>query len=338
VLARAKRSWRHKASNKLHEDQDHPDTDTTQASVRNHGIPITPRCLGLPDRTSNGFSNSDQPQRFFRAISGTAGGARRSQFVIPETAKSVGMRTVEPAALPAGEIGLFLDVDGTLLDLAPRPEAVVVKPGLLADLEAAERLLGGALALVSGRPIETLDQLFAPLLLCAAGVHGAEIRRSPRGPINALAQGRLSDGSWSSLNRLLGEFPGSYAENKGVSFAVHYPDPGTDIHDLKGALSGLMERINGHGDGLRLLAGHAVFEIQLKGFDKGRAIERFMTERPFSDRRPVFVGDDEMDRAGFDAALRLGGLAFSVGIELPGLSGAFSGPDAVRRWLHELGR
>jgi trehalose 6-phosphate phosphatase len=83
------------------------------------------------------------------------------------------MRTVEPAALSAGEIGLFLDVDGTLLDLAPRPEAVVVKPGLLADLEAAERSLGGALALVSGRPIETLDQLFAPLLLCAAGVHGA---------------------------------------------------------------------------------------------------------------------------------------------------------------------
>ena len=68
------------------------------------------------------------------------------------------------------------------------------------------------------------------------------------------------------------------------------------------------------------------------------SIESFMTEKPFSDRRPVFVGDDEIDRAGFDAVLGLGGLAFSVGTELPGLSGVFSGPDAVRRWPLGLGR
>jgi trehalose 6-phosphate phosphatase len=245
------------------------------------------------------------------------------------------MTIAHPAELSAGEIGLFLDVDGTLLDLAPRPEAVVVMPGLLTDLKAAEQTLGGALALVSGRPIAELDNLFAPLRLAAGGVHGAEIRRRPNGEIVPLANGHLGDDAWQALDRLLGEFPGSYAENKGVSFAVHYPHPGTDIPQLKRALSYLMEQI---GEGLKLIAGHAVFEIQLRGFDKGRAIRRFMKTRPFLGRRPVFIGDDEIDRAGFDAALARGGLAFTVGIDLPGMSGRFANPDEVRAWLHELGK
>ena len=233
---------------------------------------------------------------------------------------------------------MFLDVDGTLLDLAPRPEAVVVTPALLADLRAAERSLDGALALVSGRPIEALDGLFAPLRLRAAGIHGAEIRCSPRGPVAGLTRGRLSDEAWRALDQLLREFPGSYAENKGVSFAVHYPKPGTDAAALKQALKQLMSSIDVSGETLQLLAGHAVFEIQLTGFDKGRAIERFMAKPPFCTRKPVFVGDDEIDRAGFETALALGGLAFSVGVDLPGVTGTFTGPEAVRAWLHELGR
>ena len=248
------------------------------------------------------------------------------------------MMSARPAELPAGEIGLFLDVDGTLLDLAPRPEAVVVMPELLADLKAAERSLGGALALISGRPIAQLDHLFAPLRLAAGGVHGAEIRRRPDGDIVPLANGHLGDKAWHALDDLLGEFPGSYAENKGVSFAVHYPSPETDVERLKRALSCLMGRIAGTGNALKLIAGHAVFEIQLQGFDKGRAIRRFMKTKPFLGRMPVFIGDDEIDRAGFEAALARGGLAFSVGIDLPGVSGRFANPDEVRAWLHELGR
>jgi trehalose 6-phosphate phosphatase len=248
------------------------------------------------------------------------------------------MMTAQPAELSAGQIGLFLDVDGTLLDLAPRPEAVVVKPELLTDLRAAERSLGGALALVSGRPIAQLDCLFAPLRLAAGGVHGAEIRRRPDGAVVTLAGGKLGDEAWQALGRLLGEFPGSYAENKGVSFAVHYPEPGTDIPCLKRALLALMKQIALPGKALKLIAGHAVFEVQLQGFDKGRAIRRFMKQKPFLGRKPVFIGDDEIDRAGFDAALARGGLAFSVGIDLPGLTGKFTGPEAVRSWLHELGK
>lgn len=237
-----------------------------------------------------------------------------------------------------GTIGLFLDVDGTLLDIAPRPEAVVVTADLRRDLAAAEIAVGGALALVSGRPIAELDRLFAPLRLAASGVHGAELRRSEDGAVAVLATGRLDDGAWDALSRLLAEFPGSYAENKGVSFAVHYPDPGTDIERLEGALRSLMQRIANPADKLHLIAGHAVFELQLRGFDKGRAIRRFMKQAPFLGRRPVFIGDDKIDRAGFETALKLGGLAYGVGIDMPGLSGKFTNPDAVRAWLHGVAR
>jgi trehalose 6-phosphate phosphatase len=248
------------------------------------------------------------------------------------------MRIAESSNLPAEEIGLFLDVDGTLLDLAPRPDAVEVPAGLVDDLAAVEGALDGALALVSGRPIAELDRLFVPLRLRASGVHGAEIRRSPDGAIACLAKGRLGAKAWDALSRVLGEFPGSYAENKEVSFAVHYPDPSTDIAKLRGALSRLMERIAAPDQALNLLAGHAVFEVQLTGFDKGRAIERFMEAKPFLGRTPVFVGDDEIDRAAFDRTLDLGGRAYSVGIELAGLSGRFAGPHAVRAWLHGFAR
>ena len=242
-----------------------------------------------------------------------------------------------PEKLNPGTIGLFLDVDGTLLDIAPRPEAVVVTEQLLRDLTAAEIALDGALALVSGRPVAELDRLFAPLRLAASGVHGAEFRRRPDGAVT-MAAGQLGDSAWEALSRLLVEFPGSYAENKGVSFAVHYPDPGTDIEQLAGALRALMEGVGTRSEPLQLIAGHAVFEMQLRGFDKGHAIRRFMKEPPFLGRRPVFIGDDKIDKPGFDTAVKLGGVAFSVGIDMPGTSGRFANPDAVRAWLHELGR
>jgi trehalose 6-phosphate phosphatase len=236
-----------------------------------------------------------------------------------------------PEKLNPGTIGLFLDVDGTLLDIAPRPEAVEVTEQLLRDLAAAETALDGALALVSGRPIAELDRLFAPLRLAASGVHGAELRRRPDGPITLLADGRLGDDAWNALSKLLADFPGSWAENKGFSFAVHYPYPGTDSHRVKRALLSLMESVAKPSERLKLIAGHAVFEMQLHGFDKGRAA-------PFSGRRPVFLGDDKIDQAGFEAAVKLGGLAYAVGIDMPGVSGKFANPEAVRAWLHELGR
>jgi trehalose 6-phosphate phosphatase len=247
------------------------------------------------------------------------------------------MSVMQPPRLMPREIGLFLDVDGTLLDIAPRPEEVVVSEKLRDDLIAAQQSLGGALALISGRRIVDLDHLFAPLRLRAAGVHGAEIRRNPEGATKSLANGHFDDTAWGALSRLLGEFPGAYAENKRVSFAVHYPKF-TDASALAATLRRLMTQIDDGAGQLQLLAGHQVFEIAQRGLDKGKAIARFMAKPPFSGRVPVFISDDEIDRAAFDMALALGGLAFSVGAEISGLSGAFTGPDAVREWLHGLTR
>jgi len=234
--------------------------------------------------------------------------------------------------LRSQEMGLFLDVDGTLLDLARHPDAVEVPPALVDALAAAEQRLDGALALVSGRPIAALDRLFAPLKLSASGVHGAEFRSAD----GAVRTGpRIPDAVWEELVRLLDRFPDTFAEDKRSSFAVHYRPARCSVSDLAAAVARLIA--NFAKCGLQLTEGHLVFEIQLLGFDKGTAIERFMTTAPFLDRRPVFIADDPMDRAGFDAVLARGGLAFSVGCELPGLSGSFPHPAAVRAWLGRLG-
>ena len=127
------------------------------------------------------------------------------------------------AAATDGPVALFLDVDGTLLDLAERPDEVVTPAGLVATLAEAERKVEGALALVSGRAIDDLDRLFEPLRLRASGVHGAQMRFDPGEPA-APSQGavELPASLWAALARALGEFPGAFAENKRFSFAVHY--------------------------------------------------------------------------------------------------------------------
>jgi trehalose 6-phosphate phosphatase len=229
------------------------------------------------------------------------------------------------------EIGLFLDVDGTLLDLASRPDAVEVPADLIDALAAAEERLAGALALISGRPIARLDRLFAPLKLRASGVHGAETRCMRDGAARMPEEWRMPPQVWPDLVRLLHRFPGTFAEDKRAVFAVPYRAASCSGEELGAALARLVTGFAAFE--LELAAGNLVFEIRRPGFDKGKAIEKFMTKRPFLDRRPVFIADDPMDRAGFDAVLARGGLAYSVGSKLPGLSGCFSQPAAVRAWL-----
>jgi trehalose 6-phosphate phosphatase len=246
------------------------------------------------------------------------------------------VHALNPVDLRPRELGLCLDVDGTLLDLASSPDSVEVPAGLGDTLAAAAGRLDGALALVSGRPIEELDRLFAPLRLRASGIHGAQIRDAADGASRWLTQARLPDGAWSDLLRLLQAFPGTHAENKGIGFAVHYRNSAATEEELLVALRHFIETFV--EPDLELIAGHRVCEIRLPGFDKGRAIGCFMAREPFAGRRPIFVADDRMDRAGFDAALALGGLAFSVGSAQPGLSGWFERPAAVRAWLGQLAR
>ena len=239
-----------------------------------------------------------------------------------------------PADLRPVPIALFLDVDGTLLDLAPRPEAVAVPEGLRGALAGAEQRLAGALALISGRPIGQLDRLFAPLQLAAAGVHGAEIRVSAHAEPQSLTDARLPPEIWRNLQRLLRRFPGSFAEYKGVGFAVHHPADAASGERLYAALQEFVGALSSYQ--LEVQAGHCVIEATPAGIDKGSAIRFLMHRAPFAGRRPIFVADDNIDRAGFIAALSLGGLAFSVGAAMPGLSGWFAQPRAVRKWLQQL--
>lgn len=232
---------------------------------------------------------------------------------------------------------LFLDVDGTLLDLAPRPGAVVVPGSLIASLARAERVLDGALALVSGRSIDDLDRLFAPLKLRASGVHGAQARFTPYGSNRPAKEAEgLPRKLWIALTEILFDFPGTFAENKLYSFAVHYRTVPVLKRRLREALGRLAVA---HPDlDLVMIHGHSVFEIKPRGFDKGKAIERFIARKPFRGRVPVFIGDDATDEAGFAAVVKHGGRAFSVGSKRPGASFVFPAPESVRRWLAELGR
>lgn len=236
---------------------------------------------------------------------------------------------------PGGDrVCLFLDVDGTLIDIAARPESVIVPASLLASLSAAAERLDGALALVSGRTIDNLDRLFAPLCLRASGVHGAEIRFDPAGPILVETTDRLSSSVVDAVHRAASGFPGAITEDKGFSIAVHY----RLAHNARAALEQELRAILllENDPALRILAGHMVFEVKRATFDKGLAISRFMERAPFAGRKPLFFGDDVTDRPGFAAVLERGGEAFSVGQAFEGLSGSFPDPASVRSWLADV--
>jgi trehalose 6-phosphate phosphatase len=227
---------------------------------------------------------------------------------------------------------LFLDVDGTLLDLAASPRAVVVPPGLVESIADIERALGGALALVSGRTFADLDQLFSPLRLRASGVQGAEIRFDPLTPVIVdAAAAALPARLWRSLNESLADFPGAFAEDKHFTFAVHYraaPNCGADLREVLRQLVAA-EAI----PEVEIIDARLAFEIKGRGFDKGSAIQRFLAHSPFVGRVPIFVGDDGTDEAGFAAVVQRQGVAYSVGQVRPGVSGVFSEPSMVRGWL-----
>jgi trehalose 6-phosphate phosphatase len=239
------------------------------------------------------------------------------------------------AELKLANTCLFLDVDGTVLDIAARPTAIVLPPSLIDDLATVELRLQGALALVSGRPVSELDQLFAPLRLRAAGVHGAEVRFDPHNK-EALydEQAALPAEAWLALRELLMKFPGSFAENKRFAFAVHYRTVPQIEFELERALHRFV--LEWRNAGFTLLPGHCVFEIKRPFHEKGMAIERFMQHAPFAGRTPIFIGDDTTDVPGFAAVRARGGQAYSVGRLMPQATGAFEDPTAVRAWLSRV--
>jgi trehalose 6-phosphate phosphatase len=228
-------------------------------------------------------------------------------------------------------LAILLDIDGTLLDIAPTPREVVVPPGLTETLVRVRDRLGGALALVSGRPITEIDEFFAPCKFVAVGGHGAEFRPVADGPVIAGRAAPLDPEFRERLKQIAAFHPGVIVEDKGYSIALHYrkvPKDGVRlIHDVKRAYASWADH------SYEMLFGKAVLEIKHANFNKGSGVRDLMTYSPFRGRAPIFIGDDLTDEDAFDAMPEFKGEAMSVGRRLPHIRNHFNSPADVRRWL-----
>jgi len=235
-----------------------------------------------------------------------------------------------PAPLTGDFWAFLLDVDGTLLEIAAAPDLVRVHPRLLRLVDGLHRASCGALALISGRSIADLDRLFAPLVLPAAGLHGAE-RRDARGVVHRRPDDLRLREACREIDAWCASRPGALVEDKGGAVALHYRRSPALETAARALLQGLLGRL---GSDYVLQEGKFVLELRPSGFSKATAIRQFMSEAPFAGRRPLFVGDDITDEDGFAAVLELGGLAVVVGSG-EGSRATHGLPDvpAVQEWL-----
>jgi trehalose 6-phosphate phosphatase len=233
----------------------------------------------------------------------------------------------------AGPWCLFLDVDGTLLEIAATPDAVDVDEALKALLLRTQRALGGALALVSGRSIAALDELFAPQHWPAAGLHGLE-RRDVAGSryVISVPRDAAFEAARSALAAVAKATPGVLFEDKGRTVALHY----RMVPEIEPELRQLMHGIaDGLGDAYEVLDGKRVLELKPARASKADAIRAFLAEPPFAGRRPIFIGDDVTDLDGFGAVEQAGGLSVAVGDRVQALA-RVSSPREVRVLLADL--
>jgi trehalose 6-phosphate phosphatase len=233
-----------------------------------------------------------------------------------------------------GECAILLDIDGTLLDLAPTPREVWVPLGLANTLIRLSDKTSGALALVSGRSLNDIDLIFAPDQFPAVGGHGAEMRLSSDSEAVATHAPPMDKELKRRLAAIARLSPGILLEDKGYSLALHYrlaPHAEKAIYE---AISLIRNELP-HAP-IEVLPGKCVFEIKQVGFDKAMGVRELMRREPFRGRRPIFIGDDVTDESVFVIMPDLGGLAFSVGRRAEGVAGHFDEPRDVRAWLARL--
>jgi trehalose 6-phosphate phosphatase len=232
------------------------------------------------------------------------------------------------------ETAILLDIDGTLLDLAPTPREVWVPPGLAETLNHLLARTSGALALVSGRSMNDIDLIFAPEQFPTVAGHGAEMRVS----IDSESVATHAPPMDKELKRRLAAIaklsPGILLEDKGYSLALHYrlaPHAEKAIYEAVSLI-----RADLPNAPIEVLPGKCVCEIKHSGFTKATGVLELMTHEPFKGRRPLFIGDDVTDETVFAIMPDLDGLSFSVGRRAQGVAGHFDEPDDVRQWLARL--
>ena len=233
-----------------------------------------------------------------------------------------------PRLADLGRIALFLDLDGTLASIEPRPDDVGPEAWRTALLKRLQAKLDGRLAVISGRTLEEVDRILEGAVIAVAAVHGLVRRRTDGSVLRADGHPALANARRQAAD-LAQAHPGILVEDKGLSLAIHY----RLAPELAAQMTSEAEQIAG-GSGLKLQRGDMVAELCTPGLDKGAAVAAFMTEPPFAGAAPVFVGDDLTDEDGFDAAETLGGMGVLVGPDrLTRASRRLAGAASVRAWL-----
>lgn len=235
---------------------------------------------------------------------------------------------------PAGDWALFLDLDGTLVELADRPEAVTPSPSLPALLQRLRSALDGAVAVISGRSLTAIESLLHVPGMPLAGVHGLE-RRDAQGRIHraALPAETLADAR-AALDAFTAAHPGTHYEDKGAALALHY----RDAPQLQAAAAQTMgDACRALGEKFVVQPGKFVFELKPAAQNKGTVVASFLEEAPFRDRRPVFLGDDVTDEDAFREVQARGGHGIRVGpLEGSAAQWNLTSVTEVLEWLDSL--
>jgi trehalose 6-phosphate phosphatase len=220
----------------------------------------------------------------------------------------------------------LLDMDGTLIDIAPTPDQVVVPSSLISTLQALRGKCGDAVAVVTGRPVAQVEALLGDGPYAVAGEHGAALRRSPGAATALLTLPHVPLAWIEAAQSIVAAHPGTLFEPKAHGLVLHYRGAPTAAAALRTALEDMLRRQPGV---FVLLAAKMAWEIRARGVDKGEAVRALMEEPPFAGRVPVFVGDDVTDEDGIRAAEALGGMGLRVGSD-------FADAGAVRAWLANI--
>lgn len=214
-----------------------------------------------------------------------------------------------PPPIAWSSSALFLDVDGTLLDIAEHPDDVRADAGLISSLQTTADRLGGALALISGRRVSEINRIFDPARFPASGLHGVQYQDINGDRIDKTSVS-LPEQAVSAVKELADVSPGVLLELKDFGIALHYRQAPNLEQTCRNLMSSVASTI---GDDFRLIEGKMVLELTPRSVSKGVAIAEFLKSEPFAGRKPVFVGDDVTDEDGFDVANRLSGLSIRVG-------------------------